>query len=58
MRSAVRPMITALALLFATLPALAQVGAPAQRKGVSITPYIGVLVPTADLFSYQNGTAT
>lgn len=58
MRSAVRPIIPVLALLFATVPALAQVGAPAQRKGVSITPYIGVLVPTADLFSYQNGTAT
>ena len=39
-------------------PAFAQVGAPAARTGFSITPYIGVLVPTEDLFSYSNGTAT
>lgn len=51
---------TGLVLVFlaASAPLAAQVGAPAAKTGVSLTPYIGVLVPTADLFSYQDGTAT
>ncbi len=55
MRFAVRPAGLALTILFAAAPLAAQVGAPATKKGISLTPYIGVLVPTADLFSYQSG---
>jgi hypothetical protein len=57
MRRAVSPWL-ALASLAVAVPVFAQVGAPATRTGFSITPYIGVLAPTEDLFSYSNGTAT
>jgi len=58
MRFAVRPVGLALTILITAAPLDAQVGAPATRKGVSLTPYLGVLIPTADLFSYSNGTTT
>jgi len=58
MRRAARSTILGIAAVFVAGPLLAQVGAPAAKKGVSITPYIGVNIPTADLYSYQNGTAT
>ena len=58
MRITVRPAALALTLLIAAAPLSAQVGAPTTSKGVSLTPYIGVLVPTADLFSYSSGAAT
>lgn len=47
-----------LMILLAAAPLTAQVGAPATKKGISLTPYIGVLVPTADLFTYGSGTTT
>jgi len=47
-----------LALLVASAPLAAQVGAPATKTGISLTPYLGVLIPTADLFSYQSGATT
>lgn len=53
MPATVRAFRLAAVALLATSPALAQVGAPAQRTGVSITPYLGVLIPTQDLFDYQ-----
>jgi hypothetical protein len=37
--------------------AAAQAGAPAARTGFSLTPYVGVLVPTTDLLAY-NGQVT
>ncbi len=58
MRRAVRSTWHAVGSLAVAAPVFAQVGAPATRTGFSLTPYIGVLVPTEDLFSYQNGTAT
>lgn len=58
MRTAVRSTALGLVAMFAAGPLLAQVGAPSTKKGVSLTPYIGVNIPTADLFSYSNGTAT
>ena len=58
MRLTVRPAGLALTILIAASPLLAQVGAPATKAGVSLTPYIGVLIPTADLFSYQSGATT
>ncbi len=47
-----------LTILIVAAPLTAQVGAPATKKGISVTPYIGVLVPTADLFSYPSGATT
>lgn len=35
-----------------------QTGTPDPGKGISLSPYFGVLVPTADLFQYQNGSET
>ncbi|HEV8355819.1 MAG TPA: outer membrane beta-barrel protein [Gemmatimonadales bacterium] len=42
------------AAMLAAAPLAAQAGAPAARTGFSITPYIGVLVPTTDLLDYNN----
>jgi hypothetical protein len=58
MRSAVRSTVLGLVAVFAAGPLLSQVGAPATKKGLSITPYIGVNIPTQDLYSIQNGTTT
>lgn len=58
MRLAVRPAGLVFTILIAAAPLVAQVGAPATRQGVSLTPYLGVLIPTADLFSYANGATT
>ncbi len=54
----VRTTLTALALIAGASPAFAQSGAPTTGKGFSITPYIGVTVPTADLLSFTQGTST
>lgn len=54
MRLAVRNTALGLVAVLVAGPLTAQVGAPSTGKGVSLTPYIGVNVPTADLFSYQN----
>ena len=56
MRRAARSTILGFAAVFAAGPLLAQVGAPAAKKGVSITPYIGVNIPTADLYTIGSGT--
>lgn len=57
MRTGFRSSVLGLAVLFAAGPLLAQVGAPAARKGLSITPYIGVNIPTKDLYSIGSGTS-
>jgi hypothetical protein len=54
MRSAVPSTALALAALLAGGSASAQVGAPAARTGFSLTPYIGVLLPTTDLLNYNS----
>lgn len=46
------------ATLVLTIPLAAQTGTPDPNSGLSLSPYIGVLVPTADLFSFQNGNQT
>lgn len=58
MRTAVLGRTLGLLAACSAAPLVAQVGAPGTNKGVSLTPYIGVLVPTKDLFSYQNGSTT
>jgi hypothetical protein len=59
MRVAVRHAVLGLVAAFTAGPLLAQVGAPKGKTGLSITPYIGVTVPTADLLSYaKSGSAT
>jgi len=58
MRTAVLGRLVGLLAVGAATPLLAQVGAPRTYRGVSLTPYVGVLVPTKDLFSYQNGSTT
>ncbi|MEP6590600.1 MAG: outer membrane beta-barrel protein [Gemmatimonadota bacterium] len=54
-RSLVLATCTTLAL---AMPIAAQTGTPDPGKGISLSPYFGVVVPTADLFSYQNGSQT
>ncbi|HEU5217843.1 MAG TPA: outer membrane beta-barrel protein, partial [Gemmatimonadales bacterium] len=56
--STVRSNLLVLAALSVAGSAAAQTGVPAAKTGLSLTPYLGVLVPTADLLSFQNGTAT
>ena len=46
-------MVTA-CLAAASLPA--QSGAPAQGTGIALTPYLGVIIPTQDLLTYNNQT--
>lgn len=59
MRSAVRSTLLGLIAVFAAAPLFAQVGAPKGKTGVSITPYIGITVPTADLLKYaSSGSST
>lgn len=58
MRTVGRSTVWGIIAVLGATPLAAQVGAPGQKTGLSITPYFGVLVPTQDLFSYQNGTAT
>lgn len=60
MNTATRSMLVGLAFTATAAGSVAgQSGAPATKKGLSITPYIGVTVPTADLVSYaQQGSAT
>jgi outer membrane protein with beta-barrel domain len=57
MRLAVRSTVLGLVAVFAAGPLLAQVGAPATKKGLSITPYIGVNIPTEDLYTIGSGTS-
>ena len=45
-----------IAAILAAAPLAAQGGAPATRTGLSLTPYIGVIVPTADLIQYNAET--
>lgn len=40
----------------AAAPLSAQGGAPVTRTGLSLTPYLGVIVPTADLLTYNSQT--
>src|SRR5438309_902505 len=54
MRSALCSAGLGLAAALASVPAAAQAGAPATRTGLSLTPYIGVLVPTKDLLDYNS----
>jgi hypothetical protein len=54
MASRLGKVLAVAALLGLAVPAAAQSGAPAVRTGVSITPYIGVVIPTADLMDYNN----
>ena len=42
------------AAMLAAAPLAAQAGAPSARTGFSLTPYVGVLVPTKDLLDYQS----
>src|ERR1043166_5369995 len=42
------------AAMLAAAPLAAQAGAPSARTGFSLTPYVGVLVPTTDLLDYNN----
>jgi len=56
MRIAVRSTVLGLVAAFAAGPVLAQVGAPAAKKGISLTPYVGVNIPTADLYTIGSGT--
>jgi hypothetical protein len=58
MRSIVVSAGVVLVSLVTSAPLGGQVGAPATKAGISLTPYIGVLIPTADLFSYQSGGTT
>jgi hypothetical protein len=58
MRMAVRSTLLALAVVSVAGSAFAQTGVPGSKGGLSLTPYLGVLVPTADLLSYQIGTTT
>jgi hypothetical protein len=56
MRSTARNTGLVLALLVAGAPLAAQGGAPVTKTGISITPYLGVIVPTADLINYNSQT--
>ncbi len=56
MRSVARPTLLALAALAASGSAVAQSGAPATKTGFSITPYLGVVIPTKDLLNYNSQT--
>ena len=56
MRLPVRSAGLVLAVAFASTPAAAQGGAPVTRTGISLTPYIGVIVPTADLIDFNSQT--
>jgi hypothetical protein len=56
MRATVLSAGLVLASLVASAPLGAQGGAPVTRTGISITPYLGVIVPTADLIDYNNQT--
>lgn len=58
MRTAVRSTVLGLVIACAAGPLLAQVGAPKAKTGFSITPYIGVTVPTADLLNYAKAGST
>src|ERR1041384_748966 len=55
-RAVVRSCTIKLTLLAAAAvaPLSAQTGAPAKGTGVSLTPYIGVLVPTKALLDYNS----
>lgn len=56
MRMAVRSTVLGLFAAFTAGPVLAQVGAPAAKKGIALTPYVGVNIPTADLYTIGSGT--
>jgi hypothetical protein len=57
MRSAVRSAALGLVAVFVVAPLVAQVGAPGTKKGVSITPYLGVNIPTQDLYTIGSGAS-
>jgi hypothetical protein len=51
--------VLAAVVLAAPAGASAQTGAPAARTGLSLTPYVGVNIPTADLLNYtKQGSST
>jgi len=56
MRSTTRLGAVAVTVLLAAgpNPLAAQAGAPAKGTGLSLTPYVGVLVPTKDLLDYNS----
>ena len=56
MRLAVCSTLLALAALSVAGSGFAQTGVPGTKTGLSLTPYLGVLIPTKDLLSFQNGT--
>lgn len=58
MRMAVRSTLLTLAAVSLAGSSFAQTGVPGTKTGLSLTPYLGVLVPTADLLSYQSGATT
>ncbi len=58
MHLAVRSTLLALVAVSMAGSTFAQTGVPGTKTGLSLTPYLGVLIPTADLLSYQNGTTT
>ncbi len=58
MRMAVRSTLLALAAVSVAGSAFSQTGVPGSKQGLSLTPYLGVLVPTADLLSYTTGSSS
>ncbi|MEO8478042.1 MAG: outer membrane beta-barrel protein [Gemmatimonadota bacterium] len=58
MRNVLRIVLASWTTLALAAPLTAQTGTPDPGKGISLSPYFGVLVPTADLFNYQNGGET
>jgi hypothetical protein len=46
--------LTLTAALVSVSASSAQAGAPAGKTGLSLTPYVGVLVPTKDLLDYNS----
>lgn len=56
MRFSVRPAGLVLLAMLASVPLHAQGGAPATRTGLSLTPYLGVIIPTKDLLTYNSQT--
>lgn len=58
MRTVLGLLLASCTTLALAAPLTAQTGAPDPGKGISLSPYFGVLVPTADLLKYQSGGET
>jgi hypothetical protein len=56
MRLARRNALAAFALLLAVAPLAGQGGAPVTKTGLSLTPFLGVIVPTKDLIEFNSET--